>query len=179
MVSELPIEVDDLVVLLLGAQEKATSDGARIEGITRLEKLAFLFDREFDADWLNQDPEFVPHKFGPFSAEIYRAVELLSAANLITDSGSLASTSEDSWESANIVGDGDRDRFATRNFELTELGHRYFSRLLEGLPDGTEKALISFMQRYGSMRLRQLIRYVYERYPAYTGKSEIVDDVMR
>jgi hypothetical protein len=33
--------------------------------------------------------------------------------------------------------------------------------------------------KFGRLPLRPLVRYVYERYPQFTDKSEIRDDILR
>lgn len=68
MVAE--VEVDDAIVLLLGAPSDRSKTADRIEGITRLEKLLFLLNQEADvSDLLTEDPEFHSHNFGQFSAK--------------------------------------------------------------------------------------------------------------
>lgn len=173
------IETDDLVVLLLGAPGPAGQRRGRIEGITRLEKLVFLIEKEKRPTWLTHDAGFVSHNFGPFSAEIYKGVDTLVAAGLLRDSGSIASTTEDAWEAENIIGAPMTDPYATRNFELTEKGQRYYQALLRELPDDVERDLGDFKKRFATLPLRQLIRYVYERHPDFTDKSIIRDDVLR
>src|SRR4051812_34877251 len=134
MPSEPPeIEVDDLVVLLLGAPGPSGEPG-RIEGITRLEKLVFLIEKERKPAWLTEQADFISHNFGPFSSKIYTAVDTLSAAGLVRDSGSLAESTEDAWETEHVIGERPSDPYATRNFELTELGTRYYKALIEELP---------------------------------------------
>lgn len=172
------IETDDLVVLLLGAPGPAGQPRGRIEGITRLEKLVFLIEKEREPSWLTEDAGFESHNFGPFSAKIYTAVDTLAAAGLLEDSGSLASSTEDAWEAENIIGEPVADPYATRNFELTERGQRYYQALLRDLPDGVEHDLSEFKTRFAALPLRQLIRYVYERHPDFTDKSIIRDDVL-
>jgi hypothetical protein len=172
------IEIDDLVVLLLGAAGPPGQPSGRIEGVTRLEKLAFLVETERMPDWLTEDAGFSSDKFGPFSSKIYKAVDVLAAAGLIEDSGAFAPSTEEAWESENIIGEP-MDPYATRNFELTERGRRYYEALLRELPDGTEEELADFKKRFAALPLRQLIRYVYERHPSFTEKSIIRDDVMQ
>ena len=172
------IETDDLIVLLLGAPGPPGHPSGRIEGITRLEKLAFLIEHERKPSWLTEDGGFESHNFGPFSAKIYTAVDTLVAARLLKDSGSLAASTEDAWETENIIGHRTADPYATRNFELTERGRRYYQALLRDLPDGVEGELGAFKQRFAGLPLRQLIRYVYERHPTFTDKSIIRDDVL-
>jgi uncharacterized protein len=172
------IETDDLIVLLLGAPGPPGQPSGRIDGITRLEKLVFLIEKERKPTWLTEDAEFESHNFGPFSSKIYTAVDTLVAANLLRDSESTAASTEDAWETENIIGQRASDPYATRNFELTDRGQRYYKALLSELPDGVENDLSEFKQRFAALPLRQLVRYVYERHPKYTDKSIIRDDVL-
>ncbi len=174
------IETDDLVVLLLGAPEGSSPSTGRLEGVTRLEKLLFLIEKERQPDWLTETAEFDSDKFGPFSSKVYDAVDTLAAAQLIRDSNQLTSSTEDAWETANIIRDpGDAaDPYATRNFELTDRGRRYYQALIAELPVDVEDQLGDFKGRFGKLPLRQLVRYVYERHPDFTDKSIIRDDIL-
>ncbi len=168
------LEIDDAVVLLLGAPARVSSLHGRLEGITRLEKLIFLLERETSAKvWLTEKAEFAPHNFGPFSSKIYQAVDLLSAANIVTDSGAVADSSEDTWELGNVIGEvpGGSDPYSTRDFELTERGWRYYNALVARLPEGAIEELSTFKDRFATLPLRQLIRYVYQRYTDFTTAS--------
>lgn len=181
MTTEAPaFEVDDAIVLLLGAPSRSRSLQGRIDGITRLEKLIFLLERETPlGKQLTETPAFTSHNFGPFSSKIYQAVETLAAAELVDDSAELTSSTEDAWEFEQVVGIEAQDPYATRNFTLTERGRRYYAALLRELPKGTESTVEEFKARYGALPLRQLIRYVYQTYPEYTDKSLIRDEVLR
>lgn len=172
------VEVDDAIVLLLGAPSDSSAQSDRIEGITRLEKMLFLLERESDVSGLlTEDAEFRPDNFGPFSVKVYHQVDVLAAAGLVTDSSALSNSTEDTWES-NVVLGLDPDPYATRDITLTPLGKRYYQRLLQDLPEGTEEELSDLKDRFGGLPLRQLVRYVYKRYPEFTGKSIIRESVL-
>lgn len=172
-------EVDDAIVLLLGAPAGSPTLRDRIEGITRLEKLVFLLEQETElGHLLTERPDFIAHNFGPFSAKVYQAVETLEAADLITDSAALSPTEEDSWESDQIIGEEPATSYTTRDFELTDLGRRYYRALIDELPPGSESAVAEFKDQFGGLPLRHLIRYVYSRYPDLTDKSLIRDEIM-
>ena len=173
------LETDDAIVLVLGAPGGTDRPGY-LEGVTRLEKLVFLLERETPVrDWLTEKADFRSHRFGPFSSKIYRAVDTLAAARMVRDSAKSAPTTEDRWEALNVLmDDEDVDPYTTRTFELTERGQRYYSVLLEELPPGAEQALVNFKSRFARLPLRQLVRYVYERYPQFTDKSEIRDEIL-
>jgi hypothetical protein len=173
------LETDDAIVLLLGAPGRTERTKGRIEGITRLEKLLFLFEKETPAAaWLKESGDFSAHNFGPFSAKAYQEIETLVAAGLVRDSERITDSAEDSWEIRNIIGVQTPDPYVTRDFELTDLGKRYYASLLSDLPGTAEQQVGELKTRFGSTPLRQLVRYVYERYPEYTENSLIRDDVL-
>ncbi len=176
MANQGPLETDDAIVLLLGAPG---GEPDRLDGVTRLEKLIFLLERETPVqDWMTEKADFRSWRFGPFSSKVYEAADTLAVAGLIRDSASKAGSSEDRWEALNALID-EVDPYTTRTFELTERGRRYYEALLEELPDDAEKVLEGFMQKFACLPLRQLVRYVYERYPQFTDKSEIRDEILR
>lgn len=173
-----PIETDDVVVLIVGAPGGPYGPGY-LPGVTRLEKLIFLLERETAMrEWLTQLAEFRSHRFGPFSARIYRAVNELVQAGLLVDSADNSSSADESWESQNLVGDGARP-YTNRTFRLTDIGTEYYGEVLRDLPPQAEATLRGFKDRFAGLPLRQLVRYVYQRYPDFTDKSEIRDDILR
>lgn len=175
-------EVDDAIVLLLGAPSKVPQLADRMQGITRLEKLVFLLERETSLrDLLTEKPEFIAYNFGPFSAKVYQAVDTLTAAGLITDSAAStkAPSEAETWESFAAIDDAaPDDPYATRDFQLTERGRRYYDALVQQLPSEAVQELSQLKARFGSLPLRQLVRYVYERYPGYTERSLIRDEIL-
>lgn len=173
-----PVEVDDVVVLLLGAPGGPYESGY-LPGITRLEKLVFLAERETPvAQWLTEASDFRSHKFGPFSAKVYRAVELLSRANMLVESAARARDTEDRWEDINVIGE-DVDPYTERTFRLTERGQKYYRALVAELSHADpETVLRSFKNRYAGLPLTQLVRYVYRAYPEFTDKSEIREQIL-
>lgn len=174
-----PLEIDDAIVLVLGAPGGSEPPGS-LEGVTRLEKLIFLLERETPAsDWMTEKADFRSWRFGPFSSKVYEAADTLAAAGLLSDSSSKASSTEDQWESVSVlVDEGDVDPYTTRAFALTERGNSYYSALLSELPENAERVLADFKQKFARIPLRQLVRYVYERYPQFTDKSEIREEIL-
>ncbi len=175
-----PLETDDAIVLVLGAPGGMERQGY-LEGVTRLEKLIFLLERETPVrDWMTEKADFRSWRFGPFSAKVYEAADTLAAAEMIRDSASKARNAEDRWESlSTLMDEGDVDPYTTRTFELTERGTSYYEALLGELPPGAEQILADFKEKFARLPLRQLVRYVYKRYPQYTDESEIRDQILR
>lgn len=168
------IETDDAIVLVLGAPGGNEPPG-RLNGVTRLEKLIFLLERETPvSQWMTERADFRSWRFGPFSAKVYEAADKLAAYDLIRDSATQAPNAEDQWESVSALMDrGDVDPYTTRDFTLTDRGMEYYRALLSELPADAETILRDFKRRFANLPLRQLVRYVYERYPQFTDKSEI------
>jgi len=145
--------------------------------------MIFLLERETNLHkLLTEDAEFTAYNFGPFSAKVYQAVDTLTAAGLITDSATASDTTADSWERFAAIEDGEdaplEDPYATRDFALTERGRRYYDALVRQLPPATVNDLTKFKDRFARLPLRQLVRYVYQRYPDYTEKSLIRDEIL-
>lgn len=173
------LEIDDTIVLLLGAPTKIPSLNCRLSGVTRLEKLVFLIERETRLkDLLDEDTAFIPYNFGPFSAPVYKAVDSLVAYGLLDDSGTFAASDEDSWEQNWVIGVERPDRYTSRNFILTEKGQRYYDALLKEVPKKYITELARFKEHFGPIPLRQLVRYVYLRYPDMTDRSLIREEVL-
>jgi uncharacterized protein len=175
-----PLETDDAIVLVLGAPGGKDRPGY-LEGVTRLEKLIFLLERETPVrDWMTESGDFRSWRFGPFSSKVYEAADTLAAAGLIRDSANKATSAEDRWESLNALMDAQElDPYTTRTFELTERGQQYYRALLKELPPEAPQVLAKFKSKFARLPLRQLVRYVYQRYPQYTDKSEIKDEILR
>src|SRR5688500_5576905 len=147
-----PVEVDDVIVLLLGAP--GLEPRGQLAGITRLEKLVFLAERETPIRrWLTERADFRSHRFGPFSAKVYRAVDQLTTARLITDSKAVSDAPDDSWEAGHVVIGSDAEPYVTRDFELTDRGERYYRALLRDLPPDAEPTLSEFKRRFGPLPL--------------------------
>ena len=178
----LMLELDDMIILLLGAPSKIPTLQDRLEGITRLEKLIFLLERESGyKDLIDEETEFHAYNFGPFSAQVYKAVDYLSAYGLLDDSAKLTPNDEDAWERIQVIDDVPSDPYIARIFTLTEDGREYYNALVAEIDSHGHDLdeLSRFKERYGSLPLRQLIRYVYKQYPDTTTQSLIRDEVMR
>src|SRR5689334_16535467 len=83
------VDAGDLVLLILGAPAIHEGLDGRCNGITRLEKLAFLLERETDfaeaAAVPTDDAGFRAYHYGPYSQKIYDAVGMLSSIGLVVD----------------------------------------------------------------------------------------------
>jgi uncharacterized protein len=166
----------DLVLMLLAASNEATGGANRLDGITRLEKLLFLADQETDLRKHVEDPfSFHAYDYGPYSKEVYEAVELLEQAGLLSEQRVFEEQAFDDVEEWAAVATNREG--VERRFSLTDNG-RAVANLLTKRNPHVARDLADVKGRYASMPLRQLLRYVYTRYPRFAVKSKIRDEIM-
>lgn len=173
-------EVDDAIILLLGSEPGRSERRGEIRGITRLEKLVFLLERETEASSaLTEKPNYQSHNFGPFSQKVYQALDVLHEAGLIEDSTQSAATNEDQSEYARIAGEDTAPApYSTRDFKLTDDGRAYYNALASELPTNVTEGAENLRRQFAGWPLRRLLRYVYDKYDEFTDKSIIKDQVM-
>jgi len=163
----------DLVLLLLRAPG-ATQD--RVNGITRLEKLLFLADQESKLPGeVDEAFRFKAYNYGPYSKQVYEAVDLLEQAGLLSEEKVIEGKSLDAMEEAYV--DVEDVEGVERRFLLTNEGRAVADLLATQHPD-MSAMLSSVKKKYGSLPLRQLIQYVYRRYPKYAEASLIRDQLL-
>jgi len=164
----------DLVLLMLAAPTKVGTARDRITGITRLEKLLFLADKEEGISERVEDPFlFKPYHYGPYSKEVYEAVEVLEEAELMAEERAIADRSIDEAEEFT---DADREG-VERRFMLTPRGKAVAGLLAQRHPDVMKK-LAAIKDRYAGLSLRALLRLVYREHPEYAQQSKIRDEIL-
>lgn len=170
-----PLMAPDLVLLLLAAPSQGRVEEGKINGITRLVKLLFLALQETDVAKHVKDPfPFKPYDYGPYSKEIYEAVELLEEAGLLRDKRIMAGRSLDEMEE--LAAATEEREGVERQFILTMEGGAVAKLLAQHSPEASEM-LAAIKDKYGGMPLGRLIRYVYQQYPSYAQKSKIRDRI--
>lgn len=171
------LDQTDTILLLLGADTSDSRQRFRCDGITRLEKLLFLLEQEtqFTRD-IAEPFTFEAYYYGPYSRDVYSAVDVLKALRLLEerqiDVGSGLDVGEESeaFDARDINQDGP---FIERQLQLTEDGKAVAQVLSTRVSPEGKNALTEVKDRFGAMPLRQLLRYVYSRYPEYAEKSVI------
>jgi hypothetical protein len=181
---EIQLDPEDIVLLLLEANETLLGKYA-VGGVTRLEKLLFLLQKETNFEKMDSFYEFTAHNYGPFSKEVYEALDFLEGFELIqvkervhssyyTNVGEIlllqAISEEEVSETTTINSEGITEKL----FLLTESGHKVAQKLRQTIEKRRPKdieELNGIIRRYGKLPLNQLIRYVYHKYPEMTVKS--------
>lgn len=188
------ISTRDLLLLLLNAWSERGSRG--LGGMTRLQKLLFLLDREEGLHATGNGFQFEPYKAGPYSSKLYDDLEFLENLGLLRSEVTAEATEPEAAEvekeeadigSLNfddLMGDGDAkgplpDTLEERRFALTPKGKVRVEELLSKadyrpVVDGIRR----IKSKYASHSLNDLLYYVYTKYPEMTVESEIKDQVL-
>lgn len=187
----------DILLLLLYFPGKSNETGEGIIGATRLMKAMFLFNKEIKKGFLadiEQFPEFMAWRFGPWSDQIpddiefFKGIGFVSAQLIAKDSElSVAEEEElDRWEEEtfDISSSQLEDFHEPQKFYLTPSGVRYVeSNLILKLSENQVKIFSEFKKKIVSLSLFSLLAYVYKKYSKekedWTKKSEIKDEIIR
>ena len=182
---DIQLDREDIILLLLDANQRILRNDT-INGITRMEKLLFLLERESNFQGVARFFPFEPHHFGPFSKEVYEAIDFLESCRLIDvrekSYSTLYANSDESklWseimESDVPVELQTGDAPVTEKlFSLTDDGRVVAGKLRDAVaarrPSDIQE-LDDLIRRYGNRPLSHLIRYVYHQYPQMTVKSK-------
>jgi uncharacterized protein YwgA len=138
----------DWLLLLL-----ALSDSSELLDPVRLQKGMFLLAQEqgLEAD---ERYDFVPYDYGPFSVDMYRDLDRLYEMGLVERVG----TPGYSWSRYQPTGTGmTQAQYLVDGMDPQQRNHAIY------LQDLKRTVL--------SMNFRDLLRYVYSRYPEFSGKS--------
>lgn len=165
----------DLILLLLRAPTKVRGARDRVDGVTRLEKLLYLVERETPVtEKVGDRFEFKPYHFGPYSRAVYEAVELLEEAGLLREDRVFAGGVLDEVEEEAMVVDDTEG--VERRFLLTDDGIAVADLLANQYPQ-VIKHLTEIKDKYSGMSLSSLIRVVYTKYPESAVQSRIRDQI--
>lgn len=161
----------DLLIVLLYANNQA-----RIEGMTRLVKLLFLLIKEGGFQEFENEYEFEAYNYGPWSARTFSFLESISEVGLVAvrqepfvDYQEVA----DDFAEAEVSEIPELAEKVLKVFSLTDRGIRVGQVLYGRLSDIQKQKLEYTKRSFNTMRLDELLRYVYSKYYSYTRKSKI------
>lgn len=174
---ETALDQADLILLLLAAPSGDPAQQSRCNGITRLEKLLFLVGQETEVPAEVSDPfTFEPYHYGPYSRGVYDAVDLLKSLRLIEERRVEVTSGLDLGETFGTLDQADINDVASyveRQILLTQDGQAVARVLSTRFSAKSKLELVDLKGKYGAMPLRQLLRYVYGKYPAFAARSRI------
>lgn len=168
----------DMLLLVLAAE-----DGKPVLGVTRLQKYLFLLQEEHN--WhkrfgFSEPYRFRAYDYGPFDSQIYDDLAFFENVGFLTaeDGGpepaserdELRGASDDAgltdpevrpWEEASQV----------RRYKLTPAGMAFAQRI--ALPEADRGTVEQMKQRWNDRPLRELLRWLYQEYPAYAENTKL------
>ncbi len=106
----------------------------------QLVKWLFLLRHEKDFNSNVSFYDFFPHKYGPFSFQLYKDLSDMQTAGMIT--------------------------FVGKNVQYVDK-----KKVIEKLPSGESRSVVSILEQYGVMPEEDLLKYVYGEYPWYASRS--------
>jgi hypothetical protein len=175
---DIQLDREDVILMVIEANERLHGR-AFLSGITRLEKLVYLLEQETDFEGVGRFFPFFAHNFGPFSKEVYEAVDFLVGCDLLEVRekayGSAYASADEAGLAEAIADDEAGDvEVKEKEFKLTDQGRTVARKMREAVarrrPSDVDE-LDTIVLRYGAWPLRQIIRYVYRRYPKMTVNS--------
>ena len=183
----------DILLLLLYSPGVHDEVNEPIVGRTRFVKMLFLFKTEAlqhfrSGTEINQGNfyEFFAWNFGPFSSQVYADLTFFTLRGFIE----AEDTSEDMlpesaaewhrWLTSSPL-DDEEDSFVSydeQQFRLTEKGVNFAAQLYDELSHTQRRLLKQFKERLNRTPLRAILRYVYEKYPDQTERSQVKEQVL-
>ena len=166
----------DIVLLLLYSQGATGEVNEPVDGVTRLQKLLFLLDKEYDIRKLVLKYfDFEAFQYGPFTEEIYSIIDALINYGLVTkekqckvspeELAEREFTSDYSYEGEEIDETQQVSEPSVESFRLTKKGLEIAQKLADSLSEEDRKKFIDIKKRFNQLSLVQLINYVYKNYP--------------
>lgn len=181
----------DVLLLLLYSPGATAVENEPITGRTRLTKMIFLFQKEwFDLFKKNihlQDQEFYnffPWNYGPFSKEVYEDLTFFSLRGFVKEESADEETTTEAASEWNkwIAGSSDVPdetiEYSEASFSLSEKGKVFTKNIYDSLTVEQKRLLEKFKCETQKLSLRALLKYVYSKYPDFTTKSKIKDDIL-
>jgi hypothetical protein len=158
----------ELIALLLYVPGPQGRIGEPTLGWTRLMKIVFLLYEEAKMKELKGKGSFVPFRFGPFDSEVFDAVEALKTLGIVKT------------EMEPRLDLGDQVELKTDDkttFGLTDQGIAKVRRLVENISPDLYRTLSNYKTLYSRKPLTEILHYVYNKYPSYAVRSEVVQSV--
>ena len=174
------------------------NNGKPIKSAVRLTKMMFLFNQEIapllqkKGLEINEEdlPQFLAYNYGPFSKDVYEQLELfqniefLKVRNLNVNE---EMDEADDWEENAFIDEitEQPSRYENRydgkfkQYELLARGADYVhSNIIPKLTQDQIKVLIEFKNKISQTPVKEILRYVYIKYPDMTENSLIKDEVL-
>ena len=173
-----------LLLCMIGISEQSIT--GEFGGITRLQKLMFLLEKEHRIKASTNNFEFIPYKAGPYSPGLYDSLESLENFGYLESKIVSEATEEEvieinafNFEDLIEIEGPKPDSYLDRIFRLTKKGKKKVEELTQDpnytpAIDGIKK----IKSKYGQYSLYDLLFYVYSKYPKMITASEIKNKIL-
>jgi hypothetical protein len=182
----------DILLLLLYSEGVTDSFNESIKGRTRLVKMVFIFWKEalkYFIKGLEIKEEnfykFFAWNFGPFSKEIYDDIIFFQLKGFIyvipyeSDSNDITSQEFEHWiNETSLLTEEEESNYSELKLSLTPKGEEYAMRLYKQLDSNQKILLKNFKNKFNTVPLRSILRYVYKTYPEYAENSIIRNNIL-
>jgi len=176
------------LLLLLYARGSSGQLCEAIEGRTRLQKMLYLLNKEHKVVRQISSLKFEAYAYGPYTSELYDDLAFLQNMNYL-DTGTSSDVTVDE-----LSGDVSYDylmgglqeelpeRYETVSYRLSQKGRDAVQDYIEGVKSdqnfpGVMAAIEDVKTRFNRRPLRELVRYVYTKYPEDARESVIADQI--
>lgn len=175
----------DILLAILYTPGLTGKVGEPIKGFTKLEKMMFLISKETRLkEIIGKDYKFEAYDYGPCAHEIYDDVEMLKDATIIKTT---FSKSEDPTESVDLLEctmeAGEEEVSETLNetdtFRLTKDGEKIGRIIYDALDPEDREKLTLIKTLFNSKSAKEIVKYVYTKYPETTRRSRIKEEILR
>lgn len=179
----------DYLLLLLYLNDKQP-----ILGAIRLTKMMFLFEKEIapilKKEGLDSEnlPDFFAYNFGPFSKDVYEQVELFKGIKFIqvTNINANEEMAEvDDLEESLYIDEMKNCGYKLNSdgkyykYQILSTGERYVvEKIKQNITEKQEAILSAFKSKITSLSPKQILKYVYTKYPDYAENSLIKEEVL-
>jgi len=166
----------DVILLLLFAGGSRKPENEEIVGNTRLVKLMFLLEHKTSLKKYLTDFTYDAYNFGPYSSELFDALQALINAGLIKVERSDAEgylDEADRFQIERQATDSADSPKTTIIYSLSSEGKTVASTLFKSLSGLEQEELTTIKKTFNSILLRKLLQYVYRKYPKFTTESVI------
>lgn len=177
----------DLILHLLMATGREPKEA--IFGITRFQKMVFLFEKEiwpeFKFDKLIPEyelPKFEPYHYGPFSEGVVSDIEFLVNLGFVNaEDISYELLDEEERLELQLVGSliSDKTIRTSTKFSISSKGIRFVESGRAGHLSSIQRGTLEkFKLKCTSVPLAALLNYVYVKYPKMITRSLITKEVL-
>lgn len=169
-----------LLVALLYAKGASGKINEPIRGITRLEKLVFLLQKEGN---FGEFYEFEAYDYGPWSGDIHDDIETLEEGKLAemrSEKMKIFLEVQDEKECVVHETFDEETEFPTevKLYRLSDNGIRAGDKVFGQLTPEERQKILEIKRKYNSIPLVDLLKYVYTKYPEAATESKIKEKIL-